>query len=436
MTTVALLTQTYPYPSGEQFLEEEIGQWALRPDVDLVLLPLAASGVPRPLPSNVRVDLSLTQSSTPWRRTLALGTALTSSIFRKEIGRLVRSGRRESYCYAKALHATAAVMATYGALRRRTEGVGRFDFVYCYWNDIQSFAAALLKRHGLVKHLVSRIHGFDVYPEQRRQRYLPLQWQFVNEFDRIFAVSNDGAACLRETYGLDETTVQVSRMGVAVPGICTAVSSDMVLRIVSVAFCMQYKRIDRIIDALKILVTRYPDRRVSWVHIGDGDLLQDLMRHAQDQLPPGLVQWTFLGQLDNAAVKRYFATQPVDLFINTSIHEGVPVSIMEAMSYGIPVIAPDVGAVRELVSDTVGTLLDDDPSPEDIAEAIHAIAPKLRSDRLRHAARDLIASQYNASVNYQAFIQQLLAVGPVPVIALPAADVDHRSALAVSERGT
>lgn len=436
MTTVALLTLTYPYPSGEQFLEEEIRQWALRPDVDLVLLPLAASGVPRPLPSNVRVDLSLTQSSTPWCRTLALGTALVSAVFWKEIGYLVRSSRRESYCYVKALHATAAVLAVYSALHRRIEGVGRFDVVYCYWNDVQSFAAALLKRHGLLTHLVSRIHGFDVYPTQRRHHYMPLKWQFLGEFDRIYAVSNDGAACLRQTYGLDEEAVTVSRMGVAVPSDCAPVSPDRILRIVSVAFCMQYKRIDRIIDALKILAARYPDRPISWVHIGDGDLMQSLMRHAQDQLPPDRVQWTFLGNLDHAAVAQYLATQPVDLFINTSSHEGVPVSIMEAMSHGIPVIAPNVGAIRELVSDAVGKLLSDNPGPEEVAEAIHAITPQLGSDRLRHAARAVIASQYSANVNYQAFIRQLLALAPAQSAASAPTAINHRSAMAVSDRGT
>jgi len=42
-------------------------------------------------------------------------------------------------------------------------------------------------------------------------------------------------------------------------------------------------------------------------------------------------------------VLNYYASNPVDVFINTSSSEGLPVSIMEAMSFGIPVIATNVG---------------------------------------------------------------------------------------------
>ena len=57
-----------------------------------------------------------------------------------------------------------------------------------------------------------------------------------------------------------------------------------------------------------------------------------------------------LGELDGAHVQRIYDTRPFDVFINTSKKEGVPVSIMEAMRHGIPVIAPRVGGIPELVT--------------------------------------------------------------------------------------
>jgi glycosyltransferase involved in cell wall biosynthesis len=41
--------------------------------------------------------------------------------------------------------------------------------------------------------------------------------------------------------------------------------------------------------------------------------------------------------------------QELDIYLNTSVHEGIPLSILEAMSYAIAVIAPDVGGLGEII---------------------------------------------------------------------------------------
>ena len=58
------------------------------------------------------------------------------------------------------------------------------------------------------------------------------------------------------------------------------------------------------------------------------------------------------------------------MFINVSSTEGIPVSIMEAMSFGIPVIATAVGGTPEIVNNENGYLLSKDPSAKELAEVI------------------------------------------------------------------
>jgi glycosyltransferase involved in cell wall biosynthesis len=56
--------------------------------------------------------------------------------------------------------------------------------------------------------------------------------------------------------------------------------------------------------------------------------------------------------------------QGLDVYINTSIHEGIPMSILEAMLHSLPVVAPRVGGLDELITNGVeGSLIDErDPS--------------------------------------------------------------------------
>lgn len=61
--------------------------------------------------------------------------------------------------------------------------------------------------------------------------------------------------------------------------------------------------------------------------------------------------------LSHDQVMNYYKEHHFDVFINMSTNEGVPVSIMEAASFGIPIIATNVGGTSEIVQPSVGMLL-------------------------------------------------------------------------------
>ena len=84
---------------------------------------------------------------------------------------------------------------------------------------------------------------------------------------------------------------------------------------------------------------------------------------------------------------------------------------MEALSHGIPVVAPDVGGISEIVNQTNGRLLSHNPSPKEIAEGI---AHVLNSNNdMRLGAYNTWKSLVNAEKNYSAFARQLRALAPV-----------------------
>jgi N-acetyl sugar amidotransferase len=93
-----------------------------------------------------------------------------------------------------------------------------------------------------------------------------------------------------------------------------------------------------------------------------------LIELAKSRLTNSTVRFEFKGFVLNQEIKKYFANNPVDLFVNTSQYEGLPISMMEAMSYGIPCVGTDVGGVSEIIEDQKnGYLLPVDFLPKDLA---------------------------------------------------------------------
>ena len=119
----------------------------------------------------------------------------------------------------------------------------------------------------------------------------------------------------------------------------------------------------------------------------------------------------FVGQLPPAAVLPWLTRNPVDLFCNVSDSEGLPVSLMEAASCGIPMLARDVGGNREIVDASVGCLLPATCEAADIAEAIRGIIklPESETPQLRLSSRERWAQRFQAEANYAAFSEMLMA---------------------------
>ena len=108
-------------------------------------------------------------------------------------------------------------------------------------------------------------------------------------------------------------------------------------------------------------------------------------------------------------IMQHYKKYPVDVFVNLSTSEGgAPVSIQEAISCGIPIIATKVGGNSEIVSGKNGILLNANPSPEEIANAFFDMIDN--SDltlKKRKGSREVWQEKYDTEKNYNAFARQL-----------------------------
>lgn len=141
--------------------------------------------------------------------------------------------------------------------------------------------------------------------------------------------------------------------------------------IVTCSNIIPLKRVIRLAEALKIIQEENPEitKQIQWTCFGSGSSEEELKEFCHKYLSSIKIQ--FRGNVKNEEVLRFYETTNVDLFVNLSTTEGLPVSIMEAMAHRIPAIATEVGGTPEIVIDgTNGVLLSSDFSNEQLVNAI------------------------------------------------------------------
>ena len=72
----------------------------------------------------------------------------------------------------------------------------------------------------------------------------------------------------------------------------------------------------------------------------------------------------FLGHVEN--MDTFYSR--LDLYLNTSVHEGIPMSVLEAMAHGVPVVAPKTGGLSEIVEDAKSGCLVNSRDPKEFAD--------------------------------------------------------------------
>jgi glycosyltransferase involved in cell wall biosynthesis len=158
---------------------------------------------------------------------------------------------------------------------------------------------------------------------------------------------------------------------------------DDLLFITTVARLSVAKGLEYLLEAIVQVQATHPTTQFRVY--GDGVLRQALMDRASELGLDG--QAIFVGVFtDREELSRIMAQ--TDIFVMSSILEGQPLAMVEAMAYGCPIVTTAVGGIPELIKDGVNGLLCRPKDPECLAQKTNALIedPALRT-RLGHAAR-------------------------------------------------
>jgi glycosyltransferase involved in cell wall biosynthesis len=95
-----------------------------------------------------------------------------------------------------------------------------------------------------------------------------------------------------------------------------------------------------------------------------------------------------------------------DVYANTSIHEGVSLTILEAMATALPVVATRVGGTPEVVVDQQTGVLVPARSPESLASALTALCGSTEQRRVMgDAARVRVTRYFNVDAMAASYLQ-------------------------------
>ena len=95
----------------------------------------------------------------------------------------------------------------------------------------------------------------------------------------------------------------------------------------------------------------------------------------------------------------WFENNSVDVFVNVSSSEGLPVSIMEAFSFGVPVVATKVGGIPEIVDEKCGILIPKEFEPKELGY----ILENWDGNEMRGAALMKQREEYSSTNNQKDF---------------------------------
>ena len=392
--TLYLFTSTYPYGNAESFLEDEIHYLCDVFEKVEVIPFLGNQDLVRLVPQNCIVHAPICEKRGIQKLINGLYNKDTFLIYWKDFckKRVFLNGSRLKTWLISYINAN--ILLNSDVVKRIFSSVDKHDVCYSYWGKCANILSVVY--HGRAR-FVSRYHGeWDLW-EESSGNYAPIREKETFCLNYALFISKKGEDYFKAKYPHCKSAV--FPLGSKDYGVCMEERDNSVLKIVSCSTVYPLKRVDLIFDALN----SFDGRKIEWTHLGGGPNFEELSAKVRTECNPHLTV-NLVGMVSHNQVMNCYKEHQFNIFINLSTNEGVPVSIMEATSFGIPIIATDVGGTSEIVQSSVGILLSSNPTIEEICRTIKDIKDRTFSPR------DFWQNHYFAEVNYKKFAHFLTSL--------------------------
>jgi L-malate glycosyltransferase len=192
--------------------------------------------------------------------------------------------------------------------------------------------------------LVTTVHGISEVPDSWKKRSIMLINNLMLRlaFKKAVAVSDELSNYLTRQIGLPKYLVSRIYNGISIDHSIKRKKKNLdTLIIGSAGRLVPVKNYELMVDIARIICAQREN--VRFILAGDGPQMPSIREKISAY---GLYdRFTLLGHVND--IKMIFTS--LDIYINTSRHEGIPMTVLEAMSYYLPVVVPDVGGFPEII---------------------------------------------------------------------------------------
>lgn len=401
-------TNTFPYGLGTNWQKYELDEFTKYFD-DITIVPFTDGGNLKPLQLSETVTileplnlvpnyLYLNPKNLKWKDLLRLISRRSFFYFKEFLTKGVFLRKEHLISWIQSSLNIQSLLS-HPAIKKIMREQNKNVVWYFYWGrgicDIINFVNK--KRFGKI---VVKMHRYDLFEDQN-EGYIPFRKSLLDKATDVISICQAGVRHLIQLYPKAQSNIQLMRNGTITKGFSKP-SKDRILRIVSCSYLTPVKRVQIILNALHLIKFA-----VEWTHLGDGPLMDTIKDEIRDL--SSNIKCILPGMVKPDAIYDYYLQNPVDLFINVSASEGIPASIKEAFSAGIPAFATNVGGNSEIVDDSVGKLLPAQITPEKLANELQKFYNLSPSEKviLRKNAFNRFNTQYNADTLAKEFARFL-----------------------------
>ncbi|MDD4820072.1 MAG: glycosyltransferase [Flavobacteriales bacterium] len=399
--TIFLFTDYYPYGKEEVFVHNELSA-SITASRDIYVVPYRKRKTKRTLPSNATLVKDVAESSFLTRLTALLLTLSSHHTYHLPFQQYTPHSFRQ---WKNAFGGIYRAYVIYLSIKHHLHLYTEADVLYSYWADNTILGLVFAQQKIKALHnipIVCRAHGFDVFEEERGV-FFPAREYAFSHIEKILTVSAAGAEYLRHRY--PHLAYKIGHMYLGVNNMLPPEKTfdPKNIHFVSCGNVIPLKRTHLTAQYLKKYASKHPDTEMKWTHFGTGNAMAVLEEQTYD-IPENLTI-DIAGSTANAEILNRYHSGCFDIFISLSQSEGVPVSVMEAMSCGIVPLCTAVGGTGEAVTDACGALLPASPSYEDFEKAVDVI--KVNFASMRAQAIDRQRKIFSLQSNFAAFYRFL-----------------------------